>query len=1021
MQGLRKTDARYIYQMLLVCVCGLFAGLPVRGLDRDRSITQFYHTAWTAKDGAPSQINALAQTRDGFLWIGSERGLFRFDGLQFEPYEPPPGITLPSHSINTLMPTPDGGLWISFNPAGLCFLKGNTVSVFVGSEAPDVEVVSFARDLDGRIWGGTRKGLLTFDGIRWTGSDWNVPITGVWTMFVDRDGTLWIGADKTVLFLKRGSREFQQTGLLINGAPQLGQSQDGRLWMTEWLGFIRPAYGPAGESILQPPEIKVAATRFLFDRDGNLWMTEASNGLGRMRFPERLASGKVAPGDPMRESFKAADGLTDNAVGHVLEDREGNIWVGSNKGLDRFSHSHLVPVDLPSGYQDLTLVPGDKGSLWVATGGPSALLRVEGEDIVPIGTPKQIASVYFDSSGEIWWGGHGGIWRQRNQHFDFFPEPKNADYEWFWELIGSDQKGGLWVGIGDMGLTYFEDGNWGGRALPAGLLARTPSASYRDSAGRIWFGYTENRVVMLDGEHVQTYSQDDGIDIGRIRVIRGNGSQYWFGGELGLAFFNNGRFRTIRTRGEPFGTVSGIILAADGSLWLNELHGVVHISPSEVQQLEANPDHFVTYRLFDFRDGLPGAPQMNIRSSTAIEATDGRLWFATDNGLAWIDPAHISLNMVPPPVSIRALHTSAQKYEPSELLHLPAGTTTLRVEYTALSLSIPERNRFRYRLEGWDKQWQEVGTRREAIYTNLKPGTYTFHVVACNNDGIWNEEGALLNLIIAPSWYQTNTFMALCIVAALFALWTLYRLRVQRIAQVLSARFDERLAERTRLARELHDTFLQTIQGSKMVADDALDRPDDTVYMHKALERLSRWLSQATDEGRAALNSLRSSTIQGNDLAEGLRKATRDDLAAASITVNFSVVGTAADMHPIVRDEVFRIGYEAIHNAATHSRASQLEVELKYGHDLLMRVSDNGTGIDPVILDQGKAGHFGLQGMRERAARIGGNLMLMSSPGLGTEITIVVPGRIVFRKNSPTLLNKIRDLYRRKRDMPHSH
>jgi len=525
----------------------------------------------------------------------------------------------------------------------------------------------------------------------------------------------------------------------------------------------------------------------------------------------------------------------------------------------------------------------------------------------------------------------------------------------------------------------------------------------------------------LDGERVQAYSKQDGINVGRIRVIRGSGSQFWIGGELGLASFNNGRFRTVQTRGEPFGTVSGIVQTADGSLWLNELHGVVHISPSEVRQIEEDPDHPVTYQLFDFRDGLPGAPQMNIRSSTAVEATDGRLWFATDNGLAWIDPAHISLNMVPPPVSIRALFTSAQKYEANAPLRLPAGTTSLRIEYTALSLSIPERNRFRYKLEGWDKQWQEVGTRREAIYTNLRPGTYSFHVIAGNNDGIWNEEGAVLNLVIAPAWYQTNTFMVLCIAAGLFVLWTLYRLRVQRIARILSARFDERLAERTRLARELHDTFLQTIQGSKLVADDALDQQNDTVYMRNALERLSRWLAQANDESRAALNSLRSSTIQGNYLAEGLRKATEDGLTPSSMTINFSVVGTATEMHPIVRDEVYRIGYEAIHNAATHSQASRLEVELKYGHDLLIRVSDNGVGIDPAIVDHAKSGHFGLQGMRERAARIGGNLTVVSEPGSGTEITIMVPGRIVFRKTKPTILNKIRNLYRRKRYTSPSH
>jgi signal transduction histidine kinase len=210
--------------------------------------------------------------------------------------------------------------------------------------------------------------------------------------------------------------------------------------------------------------------------------------------------------------------------------------------------------------------------------------------------------------------------------------------------------------------------------------------------------------------------------------------------------------------------------------------------------------------------------------------------------------------------------------------------------------------------------------------------------------------------------------------------------------------FDERLAERTRMARDLHDTFLQTIQGSKLVADDALDPSTDPIRMRRALEQLSVWLGRATQEGRAALNSLRTGTMQTNDLAEGLRRATEDGLIPRSMAVTFSVVGDAREMHPIVRDEIYRIGYEAILNACTHSGASQLEVEVRYADDLTLRVVDNGTGIDAAVTDRGKDGHFGLQGMRERAARIGGELTLESSSYSGTEIKLIVPGGIIFRK-----------------------
>jgi hypothetical protein len=400
---------------------------------------------------------------------------------------------------------------------------------------------------------------------------------------------------------------------------------------------------------------------------------------------------------------------------------------------------------------------------------------------------------------------------------------------------------------------------------------------------------------------------------------------------------------------------------------------------------------------------------MNIRSSTAIEATDGRLWFATDNGLAWIDPAHLSKNMVPPPVSIRSLATEVKKYEPATALKLPAGTHRLRIEYAALSLSVPERVRFRYRLEGADKDWQDSGNQRQASYTNLGPGKYVFRVIASNNDGVWNEQGATLIFSIAPAWYQTNWFLVLCVFAGLLVVWAGYRLHVRRIASDISARFDERLGERTRLARELHDTFLQTIQGSKMVADDALDGPSDPVRMRRAIEQLSSWLAQATHEGRAALNSLRTSTVEKNDLADAFRRATEDALVPSSMTATLTVVGEARVMHPIVRDEIYRIGYEAIRNAFTHSGASRLTVELKYAHDLTVRVSDNGDGIDPAVLEKGKEGHFGLPGMRERAERIGARFTVVSSAS-GTEIRLVVPGGIVFRKTSPRTHNKLRDL-----------
>jgi signal transduction histidine kinase len=275
-------------------------------------------------------------------------------------------------------------------------------------------------------------------------------------------------------------------------------------------------------------------------------------------------------------------------------------------------------------------------------------------------------------------------------------------------------------------------------------------------------------------------------------------------------------------------------------------------------------------------------------------------------------------------------------------------------------------------------------------------------VIACNNDGVWNESGATLFFFVTPAWYQTNSFRIACFLAGILLLWSLHRLRMREAARALSLRFDERLSERTRIAREFHDTLLQTIQGSKLVADDALDQSADPARMRHALEQLSVWLNRAIQEGRAALNSLRTSATETNDLAEGLRRATEECRMFSPIVASFVVDGNAREMHPVIRDEIYRIGYEAIRNACAHSKASRLEVGLKYGQDLAMSVGDNGVGFPESIIDGGTNGHYGLQGMRERASRIGGKLRIISSVDSGTQVSLVVPGRIAFRGTGTT-------------------
>jgi signal transduction histidine kinase len=302
-------------------------------------------------------------------------------------------------------------------------------------------------------------------------------------------------------------------------------------------------------------------------------------------------------------------------------------------------------------------------------------------------------------------------------------------------------------------------------------------------------------------------------------------------------------------------------------------------------------------------------------------------------------------------------------------------------------------------LDGHDTDWQDAATRRQAFYNDLPPGDYRFRVIACNNDGLWNEAGDSLNFTVAPAWYQATLFRAACLIFCLLVLWALYRLRIRQIEVAAATRFNERLAERTRVARDIHDTLLQTIQGSKMVADDALEHAADPGRLRIAIEQLANWLARATREGRAALNALRAASAEGQDLIEAVKQAAEEETGASSLSVTSTTTGEPRYIHPIVADEVYRIAREAVRNAHMHARASNLLLELEYGQRLILRITDDGIGMDSSLLEHGRPGHFGLQGMRERAARIEGKLSITSAPGAGTVVTLIVPGGIAFQTN----------------------
>ena len=406
--------------------------------------------------------------------------------------------------------------------------------------------------------------------------------------------------------------------------------------------------------------------------------------------------------------------------------------------------------------------------------------------------------------------------------------------------------------------------------------------------------------------------------------------------------------------------------------------------------------------VFDSSDGVRSRATASGYSPRVAKSADGKLWFLPCDGVSVIDPRHLPFNKLPPPVHIEQITADRKTYEPSSNLRLPALTRDLEIDYTALSLVAPEKNRFRVKLEGHDRDWKDMGNERKAFYNDLPPRNYRFRVMASNNSGVWNEAGASFDFSIAPAYYQTAWFQALCGIACLALLWGLYRYRLHQIAREFNVRLEERVGERTRIARDLHDTLLQSFQGLMLhlqVVDDLLPQGKAKDELEKTLDRAD----QAIAEGRTAVYDLRSSATTTNDLAHALREvgnelATLDD----SATFRLVVEGPSRDLHPIIRDELYRISREALRNAFSHAHAHHIEAELIYAdRQFRLRIRDDGQGIAPAIVEEGRPGHYGLPGMRERARQIGAKLTIWSGVGAGTEIELNLEGSIAYGGTRP--------------------
>jgi len=648
------------------------------------------------------------------------------------------------------------------------------------------------------------------------------------------------------------------------------------------------------------------------------------------------------------------------------------------------------------------LAAGDAGTLWAAcprrNSPTGSLTEIRNGSIVGQQDTEKFTAGYRDADGGVWFGGPDALGHLESGRVVTTPLPEELSGSDV-QLITRDRDGTLWVSVVGKGVFHVTDGRW---SLYEPLPKIQALAETTDPQGTMWFGYTDGRVARMQGGKVRLFDAGDGLKIGHVATILAQGDEIWAGGELGFARFNGKGFLAIESGCDSsFTGMSGIVGTKNGDLWLNSIGGIAHITREELEHILSDPEHRAKCEILDSLDAVPGNPIQTRPLPSALATTDGRLWFALSGGVISVDPDHWIRNTLPPPVRIWSIAGRGKEYaNRGAILELPIHTKDLQVNYTAGSLTIPERVHFRYKLDGSDKDWQDGGDRRDAVYTNLSPGRYTFHVIAANNDGKWSEIGSSIAFRIAPAFYQTRWFYALCVVAfmGLLALW--HRVRVRQVQARTVRLLEAGLAERERIARELHDTLLQGMQGLIWRFQAATDRmPQDQParqLMEQSLDRADKLLGESRDK----VKDLRPAAHEVADLAQALAAegAQFEQLHSAGFQV--SVQGSCRDLHPMVREEALLISREALGNAFKHAGARHIEVEVSYDDATLhVRIRDDGQGISTDVLHAGgRPGHFGLLGMRERAERLHARLDIWSKTGTGTEIDLRVPAEVAYRR-----------------------
>ena len=966
---------------LLVLACVMH--VPVAAQVSDL-LGGFLHSQWRAEDGAPADIRSMAQGIDGWLWIGTTGGLYRFDGVRFERALGPLG----NARIHELYAAPTGDLYVGLRAGGVSVLHPDgRVEELPGSDGPTLGTISsMALDSDGSLWA---MGNAIY---RWRGQKWQlVDNDPVWrssnlrSLVLDDAGALWVAHDGGVKRLNRGSGIFADVDR--DGGGSLTIAPDGSVWLLPKQGNKVRRIAAASAGHVRNSRFNPSGSRFagMFDGNGALWKLHCPASICVAAF-----DAKQSVLSEFDNQLATAPQLSGAITRQILEDREGNIWLATQRGLDRFRSTRLARLSLPASESGMTMAADSEGHVWVSDVDSGQLWQISARGEARLLPSPPVSMVVADHDGGVLIAGKRSIWREshgRRTEIALPPGPDGKPHDRRLFALVDDGKI-IWAAAPDTSLIGWVDGKW------------RPSTDFKlddklyllaaGGPGQLWLARAGGELLHYDNDKLSRF---DASQAGLITGIF-PGKEITVGGDGGVGVLIGNHLQMFRTNNANIlRGVSGMVTTAAGDRWLNGAAGVIHVRAADWQRAVADATVELRYELFDATDGYPGRALIERSLPTALSGDGRLLWFIGTEGIVSINTAGLRRNPVRPVPSIQNVTSERGVFAASSVL-LGAGTQRFSVSYTAPALRLPERIRFEYKLDGYDGDWQDAGVRRSAGYTSVPPGQYRFRVRAFNEDGLASADEAGVPIHVEATLAQTRWFQALSAIFLALAAIAIYRYRLRYVTARLIERLQVKTAERERIARAMHDSFLQSLFALLMRIDAVTSRAPKDSATRNDLEAIAQQARAAIAEGRGQVADLRAGdTADFVGMLEQSLQAARPSPGGPSLSLH--IEGPPRALHRATAEEAHDIAREAVRNALRHAQATSIDVLVSFGkRRLTIAVADNGRGIDDALLRAGgRAGHWGLAGMRERAAALGGKLSIEARLPSGTRVVLQVPAK----------------------------